>query len=524
MSRKSVVSFCLLVVVLALFIAPSQAAPTTAGSNVLILYDSSGEWGWIGQIHARLLANLLGHFPVTYKASTVENYRKGDINRYSATFYIGSTYDNPLPPAFVGDVMNASKPVCWMKYNIWKLAWGQSNFSSKFGFTFNWLDATGYDTISYRGQAFKKYQADPELGLVWVLDPAKCQVIATASRTTETGEESIPYIVRGGNLWYFADLPFSYITEEDRYLIFCDLLYDMLGVTPPNTKRAIARIEDVDPNTNPQAMRAIADYLYSRGVPFAVSVIPVYTDPLGFYTGGIAESNRLSWEPELVAALKYAISKGGKIILHGYTHQYGNVVNPYNGVTGDDFEFYRVQLDANNQTVYTGPVPEDSNRWASGRVSQGLSELKKCGLTPVAWETPHYAASGVDYQTFASKFPLTIQRVIYFDMKLPASGFKGDGDPTYFGGQFFPYVIGRDIYGQKVLPENLGSYEPDPWEGYRMWLVEDILRCAEKNTALRDAWASFYFHPFYDIENLHQIVEGIQGMGYTFVPVSQDLK
>ncbi|UCC67079.1 MAG: DUF2334 domain-containing protein, partial [Armatimonadota bacterium] len=122
------------------------------------------------------------------------------------------------------------------------------------------------------------------------------------------------------------------------------------------------------------------------------------------------------------------------------------------------------------------------------------------------------------------KFPLTIQRVLYFDLRVPASGFKGNGDPTYFGGQFFPYVIGKDIYGQKIAPENLGSYEPDPWEGYRMWLVEDILRSAEKNAALRDAWASFYFHPFYELTALQEIVEGIEALGFTFVPLSQEMQ
>ena len=71
--------------------------------SVLILYDTAGEYGWTGEIHARMLANLLGHFPVTYKASPVEKYRKGDVERYSATFYIGSTYDSPLPSAFTRD-------------------------------------------------------------------------------------------------------------------------------------------------------------------------------------------------------------------------------------------------------------------------------------------------------------------------------------------------------------------------------------------------------------------------------------
>ena len=504
--------------------AGPAAGETQSNASVLILYDTGGEYGWIGPIHARMLANLLGHFPVRYKAAPVQSYKRGMMSRYAATFYIGSSYDKPLPRAFIADVMTSTAPICWFKYNIWQLAWTESGFSSRFGFTFNWLDWSGYETIHYRGQTYTKHQADPELGLVWILYPSTCQEIATASRTTGLGEESIPYVVRGRNLWYVADLPFSYVSEEDRYLVFCDLLYDILGITPPNTKRAICRIEDVDPTADPAQLRAIADYLYSRGVPFAVSVIPVFSDPFGAYNAGIPEYDRLSWEPEVVAALKYMVSKGGKIVLHGYTHQYDAVANPYTGVTGDDFEFYRIELDAEGKTLYTGPVPEDSKTWATKRVSDGITELEACGLTPIAWETPHYAASATDYQAFASMLPLTIQRVIYFDLRLPAYGFKGDGEASFLGGQFFPYVVNSDIYGQKVLPENLGNYEPDPWEGYRMWLVEDILRCAEKNAALGDAWASFYFHPFYDINALHQIVEGIQGMGYTFVPISAEVR
>lgn len=500
----------------------NAAAPNS--STVLILYDSTGQYGWIGAIHARMLANLIGHFPIHYQAAPIESYKRGQLGRYSATFYVGSTYDNPLPAAFVSDVMTATTPVCWFKYNIWQLAWTQSSFSSRFGFTFNWLDWTGYDTIGYRGQTYLKHQADPELGYVWILNPSICQEVATASRTTESGEESIPYIVHGRNLWYVADLPFSYTGEEDRYLVFCDLLYDILNIARPNTKRAICRIEDVDPTTDPASLRSIADYLYSRGVPFAVSVIPVYKDPFGVWNGGVPETDQLSSEPALVDALKYMISKGGKIVLHGYTHQYDSTPNPYDGVTGDDFEFYRLQLDANGNTLYVGPVPGDSTRWAAGRVNDGLRELRRVGLTATAWETPHYAASAADYKAFVSILPLTIQRVLYFDLRLPAGGFKGDGEPTYFAGQFFPYVINTDLYGQKVLPENLGNYEPEPWVGYRAWLVADILRCAEKNAVLGDAWASFYFHPFYDQNALHQIVEGIQGMGYTFVPIGADLQ
>jgi uncharacterized protein YdaL len=528
-AARVLVAFVSLAVVVLWFASVSPAGPNPLSRpptkpSVLILYDTRGEYGWMGQIHAWMLANLLGHFPVKWRAAPVETYKQGLMGRYSATFYLGSSYDNPLPAAFICDVMTSRAPVCWLKYNIWQIAWTRPGFASRFGFTFDYLDWTGYDTIYYRGESYRKHQADPELGLVWILYPSICREIATASRTTGAAEESVPYIVHGRNLWYVADMPFSYIGEEDRYLVFCDLLYDILGIPPPNSKRAICRIEDVDPTADPARLRAIADLLRARGVPFAVSVIPVFSDPLGVYNRGIPRYDRLSSKPAVVDALKYMVARGGKIVLHGYTHQYDSVANPYTGVTGEDFEFYRVQLDADGNAVYTGPVPEDSKTWAAGRVSDGIGELRACGLIPAAWETPHYAASAADYQAFADLLPLTIQRVLCSDVRLPAPALMGDGEPSVLGGQFFPYVVNRDVYGQKVLPENLGCYQPEPWQGQRSWAVEDILRCAEKNAALGDAWASCYFHPSCDINALGQIVEGIQGMGYTFVPISAGLR
>ena len=44
--------------------------------------------------------------------------------------------------------------------------------------------------------------------------------------------------------------------------------------------------------------------------------------------------------------------------MHGYTHQYGNVANPYDGVSANDFEFYTAHVDATNNVIYDGPVAE----------------------------------------------------------------------------------------------------------------------------------------------------------------------
>ena len=193
--------------------------------------------------------------------------------------------------------------------------------------------------------------------------------------------------------------------------------------------------------------------------------------------------------------------------MHGYTHQYDSAPNPFTAVTGDDYEFFRVTYDAQTNLVDYMPVPEDSRPWVQNRLRAGLQEFKASGLTALAWETPHYAASALDYGIFAENFSLTIQRVLYFDSA---------GHPA---GQFFPYVIQWDTYGQKILPENLGNIDPE-WDSSPPRFPADLIRAARKNRVVRDGWASAFFHPYLDLAYLQELVGGIKALGYTYVPLT----
>ena len=272
-----------------------------------------------------------------------------------------------------------------------------------------------------------------------------------------------------------------------------------------------------------------ADYLHSEGVPFLVSVIPVYRDPLGYYNHGVAETVRMSRKPEFVQTLKHLMAQGGQIVLEGYTHQYDSVPNPFTGVTGDDYEFFRVTVDERNNTVDYMPVPEDSRYWVQNRIRDALRQLRRCGLTPSAWQTPHYAASAMDYMVFADYFPLTIQRVLYFDSDEGVIGDNGSSrgmldSASHSAGQFFPYPIQRDFYGQKIAPENLGNIELVPFGGSPTRLPGDLIRVARKNRVVRDGWASAFFHPFLDTSYLQELIRGVKALGYTYVPLSDDLQ
>ena len=321
-------------------------------------------------------------------------------------------------------------------------------------------------------------------------------------------------------------MPFSYISETDRYIAFSDLLFPALAPTATPSHLALVRLEDVDPTADPAAMRHFADYLYSQHVPFSVGVIPEYTDPNGYYNGGMKQTITLAQEPALVSALKYMQSKGGTIIEHGFTHQYSNIANPYNGVTGDDAEFYRARCSATQQppytfdspcqnsdyVVWTGPLPGDSALWATARAMAGRLLFAQAGLSqPAIWETPHYFASAADYMGIDTVYSTRYEREIF-----PSGLLSGSLDYSHIFGQFFPYVV-HDAYGEKVIPENLGNYEPTVANNNPPRLPADIIHNAQVNLAVTQGVASFFFHPTYPLSDLQQVVAGIKALGYTFV-------
>src|SRR5262249_43443128 len=243
------------------------------------------------------------------------------------------------------------------------------------------------------------------------------QVLATA--TNEDGDRE-PYAVRRNRFWYFADNPFSFVTEGSRYLVFCDLLHDILEIDHPAQKRPLARIEDVSAEIDASDLRQAADVLARRGVPFQVAVIPIFRNPAKGFE--IYLSDRQS----LVEAIRYTIGRGGTPVMHGVTHQ-------LRGATGDDYEFW----DENTGRA----IPGDSAQLVRERLRQGLAECFASGIFPVAFETPHYGASEIDYHAMSEVFKL-------FNERTMATAETGSI-------QLFPYPV-VDRFGRYVVPENLG--------------------------------------------------------------------
>jgi uncharacterized protein YdaL len=526
-----------------------------ATKQFLILHDSTGPTGFQGKEFAIMLRNLLGHFDGNTTISPVKSYSPGTINKMDASFYIGSTFDefgklsSPQEKAnykaFASDAAKTSKPMVWMNYNLneisdaknWNPAWGAESFERKMGYKYIGIKKENdFNRVTYKNVELYKgvvpwanpganltgcipdpggvnaYACSRELNAISITVPSKAKVKATTYfRATKEASNIAkePYITRSKHFWFFGDMPLSHISEEDRYLALADLLHDIVGSgITQQPLQAMVRFEDVSSGTDTDSLEMVMSYLESEGVPFAIAAVPVFKDPYCAKKGARPRTNTLA-RSEVANTIRPYYTKGlASIIAHGYTHQSAILKNPYNGLSGDDFEFYRVTINSDNSLNYQGGVPEDSQEWAKTRMTDSRQALESAGFTAFAWEAPHYFATDADYRSIKDIYSTHYGRMIYTNI---------DGPKGRRIGQFFPYVIHSDYYGYHQIPENMGNIEPTPIQGYRPLSPADLIRHAKKLKVVRDSVASFFYHPFLETNYLREVVEGYKDLGYKFI-------
>lgn len=552
-------------VVLALVAAVERAHGQTQ-PRALVLYDQpmGAPYQNLGKAYAVMLTNLLGHWDARVDTLPAHQYQPGAVERYDAVFYLGAWFDHPLSASLLADLAETRRTVVWFKYNLWQLARLPGyDMAARMGWRL--LANRGlegdpgaptpdfFDTVHYRGEALRKYYAwsrstgtilaDPDIGLAEVIDPSRVRTHATIENRARG--EVAPYALQAGNFWYVADLPFSYIGPRDRYLAFTDLLHEILGESARaqaarlagTAPQALVRLEDVHALSRPEHLRTLTDRLSNRidpllgtsaPIPFSIAVIPRYRDPLGVYNDGRPLEIRLRQALGVRDELRYAIQRGARLLMHGYSHQYLHLRNPFSAVSGEDFEFWDI--------VANQPLSVDSPLDWRRRLDQGIKAFEEIGLSPFAFETPHYQASPNAYRAIAERFPIAYERAVYYTSDRPRLNLP-TADKDFAVGQFFPYVIGRDWYGRKVLPENLGNIEfdireIDPASGgnYRWQDLNENARVLR--AVVRNGIASFFFHPFwletirrpdgtpypYDgLEEFERVLGGLYELGYRFV-------
>lgn len=425
----------------------------------------------LGENDARQVAGLLSHFQTETEILLLREdgaYTPGKLENQDLLFYIGVDPKFRIPHAFLQEAAGFDGVLTWIHLGIDQYL--KQTVAADYGFRYvgSAFDSS-WNRVRYKSA--KLFKQDPDFNRLLIQDSSRCKVQAWL----ENGNERLPYAVHSANLWYFADLTTAFVLEGGSYIVFADLLHEIVGQNHRSNPLAMVRIEDLSPLSDVVSLRRIADYLSSQDVPFSISLVPFYLDPANNTAASLSD------QPEFVKTIQYMVHKGGVIVMHGNTHQ-------YRGETTSDYEFWDMMND--------GPLFSDSREYVRERLESGMEELAKNGLFPVTWETPHYGASQVDYAVINGYFSSAYERRQTIDL--------------HGSDQLVPWMIYRHAAGGKIIPENLGYIPLSRQE------AGSLLEAARNHLALRDGIASFFFHPFVDLNVLKEIIPKMKQMGYRF--------
>ena len=154
---------------------------------------------------------------------------------------------------FLKDLSAFRGPIVWLNMHIDRLL---EVAGRSFGLVHEGYSESPSWKVLCGGIEFAK--DDPWINVVRLAEGSGGRILAEA--VDETGRR-FPYVVQAENLWYFADSPFAFAVEGGRFLILAELLHDILGRPHERSRRALVRIEDVNPESDPASLRRIADYL-----------------------------------------------------------------------------------------------------------------------------------------------------------------------------------------------------------------------------------------------------------------------
>ena len=341
---------------------------------------------------------------------------QADTNKIAAADYVVIFCPQPFPnlaPEILQAVAHCPHPVLWVGYGADQLT-RLSEFKGQFEVAAFAAEKPA-ETVSYLGRDWNQPLA------VWLpvempATNAATNIIMSVAVTNDGVKVSHPICWRSGPVTFFTALP----TTTAAGVLFSDMLLDFFGASA-SASSVCVRIDGYHCHQDHEEFRHLVDYLHERGRPFVVGVVPAYWNP---ETKKIQEMDS---QPEFVAALRYAQKNGGRLVLQGF-------VNARKSGTGQEPEFWDSALDR--------PFTDDSPEYVRERLFQGVRQMVKHGLFPIAWETPFNSASRIDYAEIARHFSTGIERVQLSD----ATGLE----------KFAAPAVTQDDFGRAIVPENLG--------------------------------------------------------------------
>ncbi len=312
----------------------------------------------------------------------------------------------------------------------------------------------------------------------------------------QAADGTYPLIFKNDNLYYVAA---NSITGRISDIVG-ESLFDFFDEEKSQPKKLI-RLEDIHPRSDPVLVKQVGDYLSERNIPYAVTVVPVYTNP---ETG---QKIHLSQAIELVDVLQEMQKNGASLIQHGYIHQYRE------DETGEGFEYWDVE---NDRPIFQSKDDEVKLRedFASDEeyddfvqnvglpyeqthiydsIVNGVYEMTAEGLYPIAFEAPHYSMSQTGYKELSKYFTTYVGQIQI-------------SDRTY-DGTFVPVyeTTPSGLHGMKVIPETLGYIDPENDNA-----VDEMIEQADYTAQFSDSYLAFFYHPYLGIDKFDEVMTKLE--------------
>lgn len=264
------------------------SSPVYARENksVLILYESKTRLGEDIQV-LPLLERYLRHFDISVNSCFVEDLVPNI--HYDYIIYLGLQERNLQRELL--KTLSSVKNLIWIEANIKQYAdyLGWRNFRD-----FHYQ--TGWTSLLYRKEEYPFDIKSP----VYIAYPQERQDVSFLYNY----KEKTPWIWRRENIWYFGRLDFG----DNSFLVFFDLLHDILGEEHKEDKRVLMVLDEINPLTSPDKLRELMSSYCCEEVSVALVIYP-YVRSSRSYT--FLRENR-----ELLELLK-EIEKNNYAIIQG---------------------------------------------------------------------------------------------------------------------------------------------------------------------------------------------------------------
>lgn len=435
--------------------------------SILLVYDYRNYFADLRD-SVTTTRELFGHFNVTVSEIEQSAYQSNQLDQYDMIVMMGmqGIFSNE---ALIDDLLKTEKKIMWIGKGVETLL----NRTDKYHFEYA---GPFYDfsRVSYKGESHA-IGVKREFSAINVLSDT-----VEVYSWLHTGAVQLPFILEDENMWYVSRIDLN----EPLIFIFADVLFELLPPLVEPYEKVYIRIEDVHPFRDTEKLKEIADYLYSKNIPFMVGLIPAHRVPDSRY---ITEMDEV---PEFVDAIQYMQDRGGSIILHGYTHTvFGS------DVSGEGFEYW----DGNEDK----PLERDIDAWVRYTIGRGVKLSVENEIYPLGFEAPHYAMS----------------QDAYISLKKYFSTYSGQIQSSDWGfsTSVIPYEIRNTRLFHKFLPESLGYIDP-----FDTSAIDKIKNNYHQIKIVRHYLAGVFYHPYLDIDHLKELVEFLEEENVEFYDMKQD--